>query len=504
MKRRDLLKGAAVITVPALIHGCAGAVPVPRAAPGPERPYLDEFSIDESALDRAVSALGANGADFGEIYFQHRVGTTIRFANGEPDDPVRDERRGAGLRAVRDGRLGFAVTDDLSDASLFATARAAADYPTVRIDAPAKARRFLPPGLAYPTDTAWREVADSRRVELLGEVDRRIHGADPTVAEAELVLADVDEWILIATLDGRLVADRRPMTRLSVQVTLRRAAESHTGFAAIAGRQGIDWYDAARIGRLVDRALENTAILFEARRPPAGEMPVVLAAGSSGVLMHEVLGHGFEADFVAEGRSRYASSPSGLLSPLLTIIDDATIPGLRGALNVDDEGTAGQRTVIVENGRLRSLLHDRSSAARAGVVSTGNGRRESYRVEPMPRMTTTLVEGGPHAPEALIDGINRGVLAATYTGGRVDPDSGDFRFRVRHGWYIERGRKRIPLRDFELVGNGPALLNGISMVANDARMDTAGWTCGKKDQAVPVSHGLPSILVGALGVVPLS
>jgi TldD protein len=240
-------------------------------------------------------------------------------------------------------------------------------------------------------------------------------------------------------------------------------------------------------------------VLFDARRPPEGEMPVILSAGTSGVLLHEAIGHAFEADYNRSGLSAYASKMGQRVADSsVTVIDDATMPNERGALNVDDEGGTTSRTVLVDKGVLNSYLHDKVSANHYGVGTTGSGRRESFRFAPMPRMSCTFIENGPHTNEEIIASVDRGVICETYLDGQVQLGEGDYTFNVRNGWLVEKGKVTAPLKNFTISGNGPELLRGISMVANDSKLDAGGWTCGKKGQNVPVSHGMPTVLASGV------
>jgi TldD protein len=242
-------------------------------------------------------------------------------------------------------------------------------------------------------------------------------------------------------------------------------------------------------------------ILFEAKRPPAGDMPVILAAGASGILLHEAIGHGLEADFNRKGVSIYSDMlGKKVAEPFVTVIDQATLPFERGSLNYDDEGNACGRTVLVENGILRSYLHDSMSARHYKLKTTGSGRRQSYRHAPMPRMTCTFMEGGPHTRDEIIAAVKNGIIAETYTNGQVQIGAGDFTFYIKNGWLVENGKVTAPIKDCNIIGNGPDALTKISMVANDGRLDTGGWTCGKDGQSVPVSQGMPTVLVSSLTV----
>ncbi len=247
--------------------------------------------------------------------------------------------------------------------------------------------------------------------------------------------------------------------------------------------------------------MRRTTILFEAVPAPAGEMPVVLAAGSSGILLHEAIGHGMEADFNRKGTSIYSDKINKpIAAPFVNIVDDATVPGARGAINVDDEGNAAGTTRLVENGVLTTYLHDAISARHYGVAPTGNGRRESYQYAPMPRMRATYMLPGPHAKEEIIQSVKSGLYCDNFTNGQVRIGSGDFTFYVKNGWLIEDGKLTRPVKDINVIGNGPKVLEKVDMVSNDLVIDEGGWTCGKDGQSVPVSQGIPTVRVSSITV----
>jgi TldD protein len=291
------------------------------------------------------------------------------------------------------------------------------------------------------------------------------------------------------------------MTRLSAQLAATRNGETQSGFSNIAAREEFSWYTNERVDRMVQEAVDRTLILFDAVRPPAGEMPVILAAGTSGILLHEAIGHAMEADFNRKGTSIYSDMiGKKVAEPFVTMVDQGTLPKERGALNYDDEGNACGRAVLVEKGVLRSYLHDTISARQYGVATTGSGRRESYRHTPLPRMTCTFMDDGPHTREEIIAAVPRGIIAETYTNGQVQLGAGDYTFYVKNGWLVEGGKVTAPRRDATITGNGPETLSQIAMAANDKTLDTGGWTCGKFGQLVPVSQGMPTVLVSHLTV----
>jgi TldD protein len=291
------------------------------------------------------------------------------------------------------------------------------------------------------------------------------------------------------------------MTRATVSCTAEKGELRESGMYNVASRGDLSYYAPDRQERLVAKSVQRAIRALEAEPAPAGEMAVVMAAGSSGVLLHEAIGHGMEADFNRKGISIYADRMGKQIAPKeVTIVDDATLPGARGSLNVDDEGSDTENTVLVENGVLRSYLHDRISARHYGVNSTGSGRRESFRHPVLPRMRSTYMQSGPHDPAAIIASVDRGIYCETFANGAVQIGAGDFSFYVRNGYLIENGKLTQPIKDVNLIGNGPKVLDAISMVGNDLVIDEGGWTCGKDGQGVPVSQGMPTIKVDRLSV----
>jgi TldD protein len=292
------------------------------------------------------------------------------------------------------------------------------------------------------------------------------------------------------------------MAQLSVNVTAKKNGKSQANGSSIAARRGLADYDDARLEKLAQEAVDRTMVLFGARKAPAGELPVVLAAGASGILLHEAIGHGMEADFNRKNTSIYSAMLGKKVAPdFVTIVDDGTIEHERGALNVDDEGNACERTVLVDKGVLASYLHDRISARHYKLAkSTGSGRRESFRHVPLPRMRCTFMENGPHTKDEIIASVKKGIVAETFTNGQVQIGAGDFTFYIKNGWLIENGKITAPIRDCNIIGNGPEALKLVTMAANDSKLDTGSWTCGKDGQGVPVSQGLPTVLVSKMTV----
>ena len=505
MKRRQFLghvaAGSAILTMPAFLSGCGVDSARRMTAATPSNPFMEWFGVDEATITRVMAELSANGADAADLYFQHRRTNMLAMEDGIVSNANSGISQGVGLRVVVGEQTGYAFTEDLTVDSMLAAARTAA--------AIANGSRVVPPqsydpkktGDLYTTSVSWADVGVDQKLPILKHVDAKARAADPSIQKVSVYWADADDRVLIATLDGNLIMDHRPMTRLSAQVTATRDGETQSGFSNIAAREEFSWYTTERIDTMVKEAVDRTLILFEAQRPPAGEMPVVLAAGASGILLHEAIGHGMEADFNRKGTSIYSDMiGKKVAEPFVTIVDQGTIPKERGALNYDDEGNACGRTVMVEDGILRSYLHDTISSRQYAVAATGSGRRESYRFAPMPRMTCTFMEDGPHTRDEIVAAVDHGIIAETYTNGQVQIGAGDYTFYVKNGWLIEKGKVTAPIKDVNIIGNGPESLRRITMVANDGHLDTGGWTCGKNGQRVPVSQGIPSVLVSNMTV----
>jgi TldD protein len=505
IKRRHFLghmaAGSAILSMPAFLSGCSVNQATQLAAPTPPNPFMEWFGVDEASIVRVMSELSANGADTADIYFQHQRSNSLSLEDGIVNRADSGIAQGVGLRVVIGDQTGYAFTEDLALPAMLAAARTAAAIASGTAAVAPQSYNPLKTGDLYVTRVPWADVGIDRKLPLLQYVDAKARAADPAVEKVSVSWSDADERVLIATLEGKLIMDHRPMTRLTAMVTASKEGESQSGYSNIAAREDFSWYTDERIDRMIEEAVERTMILFEATRPPAGEMPVILAAGASGILLHEAIGHGMEADFNRKGTSIYSDMMGKKVAePFVTIIDQGTIPNQRGALNYDDEGNECGRTVMVENGILRSYLHDSISSRQYRVGTTGSGRRESYKHAPMPRMTCTFMEDGPHTRDEIIAAVDHGIIAETYTNGQVQIGAGDYTFYVKNGWLVEGGKVTAPIKDVNIIGNGPESLKRITMAANDAKLDTGGWTCGKNGQRVPVSQGIPTVLVSKMTV----
>ena len=484
-----------------LLLGCAGTQPRPEGASGGVG-YFARFGVTELMIAEALGAALSRGGDYADVFFQHRVSNDLALEDGAVNRAFTTVELGVGVRVVNGDQTGYGYTEDLSLPAMLECARTAAAI----ADGPAQpAPTAFHVGTAhpdrYPLRRAWEQVPPGERRPLLAQLNERTFAADPRVRKVNLHLRSDSSTILVADSTGRLVEDRQPMTILSLSVMAEQDGRREQNGYNVAGRAGFEFYTPDRLDRLVRRAVDRTTILFEAGPPPAGELPVVLAAGSSGILLHEAIGHGMEADFNRKGTSIYADRlGKPVARPFVNIVDDATLQAARGAINVDDEGNQAGRTVLVENGVLTSYLHDAISARHYRVAPTGNGRRESYRHPPLPRMRATYMLAGPHHPEEIIASVKRGLYCQNFSNGQVNIGAGDFTFYVKNGFLIEDGKLTRPVKDVNVIGNGPKALEQVDMVGDDLEIDEGGWTCGKDGQSVPVSQGLPTVRVASLTV----
>ena len=352
----------------------------------------------------------------------------------------------------------------------------------------------------YPILQDWRQAEAAAFIPLLNRLDERIQAADKRVAKIIAMLSWQVSDVLMYNAFGEMKYETRPMGTLAVSVILTDGKNTVNTHASRSFRCGAEMLTDALADELVNAALRNMDDRFAAKRPKGGKMPVVMGAGASGILLHEAMGHAFEADFNRKGQSVFAGKMGQrICREGITIVDDGTIKGNRGSLNYDDEGVPAQRTCMVEDGILTSYLHDRISARWYGVAPTGNGRRENFRYAPIPRMRATYMESGSAQPADIIASVKKGVFVDEFANGQVKIGEGDFTFYVKSGYLIENGKLTQPVKDINIIGNGPQALADITAVGNDGRIDDGAWTCGKQ-QSCPVSCGIPTVLVASLTV----
>jgi TldD protein len=498
--------GTAILSMPAFLASCARRDSTPvTSAPGDSgaeaKAVAQWFGIDDTLINKVMTELASRGADRADLYFQHSRNNSITYNDGIISEAASSIDQGVGLRVVVGDRVGYTFTEDLTlEAMLGAAKTASSIAKSGSVKAPV-AYQSHGPGDFYRIKVPWSEIGIAEKLPLIERSVELARGLDPAIKDVTARWSDGESRVLVASLDGSVYTDARPMTRLWVNITAEKGGQRQSNGSNISGRRGFDWFTEERLATLAKEAVDRTMVLFDARRPPAGEMPVALMAGASGILLHEAVGHPLEADFNRKNTSIYAEQLGKRVAPdFVTIIDDGTLPGERGALNVDDEGTPCERTVVIDKGILRTYLHDHISAKHYGVPCTGSGRRQSFRHAPMPRMRCTYMENGPHEHDEIIASVKNGIIAETFTNGQVQIGAGDFTFYIKNGWLIENGKVTAPIKDVNIIGNGPEALRRVTMVADNKKLDTGGWTCGKNGQSVPVSQGLPTVLVSKITV----
>jgi TldD protein len=464
--------------------------------------YFARFGVDEQLVARALRAALSRGGDYADLFFQHRVGSSLTLEDGEVNRAYTGVELGVGVRVVKGDQTGYGYTEELTAeavARAAETAAAIADGPAIERPIPLTPDLRVP--RRYPLETPWEEVRPEQKLPILNDLNARAFAADPRIKKVSVSFADEHGAIMVCDSNGRVVEDLQPMTRLFVSCVAEQQGQRESNGYNVAARSGFEFYTPERLDRLVREAVGRTTILFDAIVPEAGEMPIVMQAGSSGILLHEAIGHGMEADFNRKNTSIYADKiGKPIARPFVTIVDDGTLANARGAINVDDEGAEAGRTVLVDHGVLTTYLHDSISARHYKVKPTGNGRRESFRHAPLPRMRCTYMENGPHTKDEIIASVKKGILCQNFTNGQVQIGAGDFTFYVKNGWMIEDGKLTRPVKDVNIIGNGPKVLELVDMVADDLVIDEGGWTCGKDGQSVPVSQGMPTVRVSKITV----
>jgi TldD protein len=463
--------------------------------------FSDHFGLDESLIREAIAHGMSQGGEYAEVFLQHAVTQQVVFEDGHVNSASVRVELGAGLRVLDQDQTGYASTEDLSPEGLkraATTAAAIARGGAQTASGPATWQTVKSPQL-YPNQRVWEDVPPASTIAVAETVGQTIGGGDPAVVSSRVRLVCQDNTVLIANSAGQWAEDTRPMTVVAASCVAKRNGRRESNGYNRSVRQGLEYYSADCQAEIAREAVRRTMLLFDAGPPPAGEMPVVLAPATSGILLHEAVGHGFEADFNRKGRSIYSTMMGQQICPdFVTIVDSGLEPMARGALQVDDEATPGQATVLVEKGRLVSYLHDRMSAAHYNVAPTGNGRRQDYRFPPLPRMRVTSMEAGPHDPEEIVASVDHGLYVHDFANGEVAIGAGDYSFYVKTGYLIEKGKLTRPVKDANLIGNGPDSLSKVVMVGRDAALDQGGWTCGKDGQGIPVGLGLPTVKVSSI------
>jgi TldD protein len=501
LKRREFLRlsgmtVAGSLVVPSLLQSCRG-VPLSQSAEG----YLDHFEVTRELLQKIIRTAMEKGGEYADLYFEHTIKHNTALEDGKVNSAYSNIGFGVGIRVLKGDQTGYAYSEDVSPEAMLKAARTAANIAdSSSAFAPVDIAEFVPPNY-YSVINSWENTSIKDKIPFIQRINDNIFAADKRVTKVNAVLGDSSSYILFYNSEGTLAWDYRPLVLLYGVCIMEDKGRIENFFVGNSYRIGSELLTNDLIDKLSKEVVEKTVKLFDAGKPKAGEMEVVVGAGDSGILLHEAMGHSFEADFNRKDLSIFSDKMNKKIAEnFVTIIDDGTIPGKRGTLNFDDEGNSTEKTRLVSNGILTSYLHDRISAKHYNVKPTGNGRRQDFRNIPIPRMRTTYMENGPHKKEEIIASVKNGIYVDNFSNGEVNIGQGDFTFFVKYGYIIENGKLTKPIKDVNIIGNGPQALADIVMVGDDLDITNGIWTCGKDGQGAPVSMGIPTVKIKKLTV----
>ena len=470
--------------------------------PDHKRYFIEKLGLSERLMERCLGEALSAGGDYADLYFESVMSTSLGIDEGLVKTASQGISVGCGIRVVSGERTGFAFTDDLSSERLLRAARTAALIASGPAKQTVSGFEHIETPSLYPIAGLSADAEIAEKLRLIERADKAARAFDPRITQVRASINDELRRILVAASDGTYASDTQPLARLNVLVIAKDSQNTARGTSGGGGRVTLEFFEGAKSPEYFAGEAARTALLqLGAIDAPAGEMEVVLGPGWPGVLLHEAVGHGLEADFNRKKTSAF----SGLIgqqvaSSKVTVVDNGTMPNRRGSLNMDDEGVPTQETVLIENGILKTFLSDKMNSRLMGGVSTGSGRRESYHHIPMPRMTNTYMLNGDDMPEDIIKSVKRGLYAVNFGGGSVDITNGKFVFSASEAYLIEDGKVTRPVKGATLIGNGPEALKYVSMVGNDLALDEGVGTCGKAGQSVPVGVGMPTIKLDRMTV----
>ena len=499
--RRSFIKsgGAAVagtMVLPPLLKSCQNLQLSPDV-----NSYLDHFEVTPRMLQRVIAEAMSKGGDYADLFFEHKISNTLGLEDGKVNRAYSNMDYGMGVRVLKGDQTGFAYTETISLEDMLKVAKTAANIASNPLDFRKNQLMEKIPANYYRISRKWEDVSVEDKVPFVQKINDRVFELDEKVTKVNASLADETGYIMFYNSEGLFTYDYRPMASFRVRCVMEKDGQIESGGSSRSYRVGFEWMGDDLIEEIAREAIDQTNILFGATKPRAGEMPVVLGAGGSGILLHEAMGHAFEADFNRKKTSIFSDKMGkSVAREFISIIEDGTIEHNRGSINIDDEGNDVKKVYLVRNGVLESYIHDRISASYYGVEPTGNGRRQSFRFAPQPRMRITYMEPGPHSKDDIISSVDYGVYVDNFSNGQVNIGAGDFTFFVKSGYLIENGKLTQPIKDINIIGNGPEALADITMAAGDYKTDNGTWTCGKGGQSVPVTMGLPTVLVKKLTV----
>ena len=467
-----------------------------------EQQLLEPGGLDQAQLERVLNDLMGPAVDAGDLYFQSSRNESWVLEDGLVRTGSHSVEQGVGIRAISGDKTGFAYADEMIMPALLQASGAARAIARQGQKGQVQAWRRQPAKALYGQEDPMASMGAAEKVDLLRQIDSYTRSKDSRVSEVIVSLAASHETILVAGTDGTFAADVRPLVRLSVNVIAEQNGRREQGSGGGGGRISyLEMIDNNAWQTIADEALRQALVNLDAEAAPAGTMTVVLGPGWPGVLLHEAVGHGLEGDFNRKGTSAFSGRMGEKVAAEgVTIVDDGTIERRRGSLSVDDEGTPTEQTILIENGILKNYMQDKMNARLMNTRPTGNGRRESFAHLPMPRMTNTFMLPGETPPEEIIASVDRGLYAVNFAGGQVDITSGRFVFSASEAYLIENGKVTRPVKGATLIGNGPEVMNRVSMVGNDLKLDAGVGVCGKDGQSVPVGVGQPTLRIDGLTV----
>lgn len=501
LNRRSFIKtggaaAAGTMVLPPLLKSCQNLQITPDV-----KNYLDHFEVTPQMLQKVIAAALAKGGDYADLYFEHKISNYLGLEDGKVNRASSNVDYGVGVRVLKGDQTGFAYTENITLKDMLQVAATAATIANDPVMFDQKVLTEKTPPDYYRISGKWEDASVEEKIPFVQKINDRVFELDAKVTKVRVSQSDETSFILFYNSEGLLTHDYRPMAIVTVTCVMEKDGQIENSRIGRAFRKGVEFMDEALIEEVAQESVRNTNFLFGAGKPKAGEMPVVLGAGGSGILLHEAMGHAFEADFNRKGTSIFSDKMGkSVARDFINIVEDGSIANNRGSINVDDEGNDVKKIYLVREGILESYIHDRISAGYYGVAPTGNGRRQSFRYVPIPRMRITYMEPGPHRKEDIIGSVDYGVYVDNFSNGQVNIGAGDFTFFVRSGYLIEKGKLTRPIKDINIIGNGPRALADITMAAGDFKIDNSTWTCGKSGQSVPVSMGIPTVLVKKLTV----
>ena len=462
--------------------------------------YLDLFKVTEGQLRTLTGTALAHGGDYSDLYFEYTTYFNLLLKDGVVSSGGFHTDYGVGIRVLKGEKTGYAYSENTEMTDMLKAAKAASAIALGTSGERTYAKVEDQTYDLYPMASNWRERSAEDFLPFLKELEKAVFSRDSRIIKVIARMSDSVSDVMMFNSLGEFTCDTRPMGSVTVTAVFQQGARTENKTASRSFRTGAELIGAGLVKELADEVVEGIDERFEAARPKGGQMPVVMGAGASGILLHEAMGHAFEADFNRKGQSIFSDRMGQQVCPKgVSVVDDGTVAFNRGSGNYDDEGVPAQKTYMIEDGILRSYLHDRISASWYGVPSTGNGRRENFRYNPIPRMRATYMESGEADPQGIIADVKQGIYVDEFSNGQVKIGEGDFTFFVKSGFLIENGRLTAPVKDINVIGNGPQALADIVAVGNDLKIDNGTWTCGK-EQSVPVSCGIPTVLISKLTV----